>query len=215
MPSSYPRATCPSIKKIITDIAVSQQAALPSSVTMSPSPVSSPLNGHISPVANTVAVQLLDPEPSDSDLSDAPVADIESPTSNSPDKLDQVAADGRAEDFDDHSSSSDQDAPNDGDFDDVAEPASPVSHSGLIGATASAASSDDSRDASKRKAAPMDEEEFIRDNPQLYGLRRSVRRTCLVPWPIKLTSLTVPPTATTQNCTLSPSPLFYRPWSIC
>lgn len=165
---------CCSINRIITDIVVSQQAALPSSVTMSASPVSSPANGHVSPVANTVSVQLLDPEPSDSDLSDAPAADIESPSSNSPGDVDQAGADARADDFDDPSSSSEEDAPNDGDFDDVAEHASPGSHNGEIEAAASAASSDDSRTTSKRKADPIDEDDFIRDNPELYGLRRSV-----------------------------------------
>lgn len=165
---------CRSIERIITDIVVLQQAALPSSVIMSASPVSSPANGHVTPVANTVSVQLLDPELSESDLSDAPAADIESPSSNSPGELDQAAARGRADDFDDPPSSSDEDAPNDGDFEDVAEQASPRSHNGHIDAAASAASSDDSRTASKRKADPVDEDDYIRDNPELYGLRRSV-----------------------------------------
>lgn len=163
-----------SIERITTDIVVLQQAALPSSVTMSASPVSSPANGHTSPVANTVSVQLLDPELSESDLSDAPAADIESPSSNSPGEHDQAGAGGRADDFDDHSSSSDEDAPNDGDFDDAAEQDSSRSHNGQIEAAASPASSDDSRTASKRKADPIDEDEYIRDNPELYGLRRSV-----------------------------------------
>lgn len=156
---------------------------------MSPSPVSSPTNGHISPiVANTVSVQLLDPESSDSDLSDAPVADIESPSSNSPGEHHQAAADGRVDDFHDPPTSSDEDAPNDEDFDDVAEPVSPGSHNGLLDAAASA-SSDDSREVSKRKAAPVDEDDFIRDNPELYGLRRSVRRKCLMSHLLKLTRL--------------------------
>lgn len=163
------------MKRIVTDIVVSQQAALPSLVTMSASPVSSPANGHLSPIANTVSVQLLDPELSDSDLSDAPAADIESPSSNSPGELDQAGADGRVDDFDDRSSSSDEDAPNDGDFEDVAERVSPRSHNGQIETAVSAASSDDdSPTASKRKADPIDEDDFIRDNPELYGLRRSV-----------------------------------------
>lgn len=175
MSPSCPPATCSSNRKIITDIVVSQQAALPSSVTMSPSPVSSPTNGHISPVvADTVSVQLLDPEPSDSDLSDAPVADIESPSSNSPGEHGQAAADGRVDDFHDPPTSSDEDALNDADFDDAAEAASPGSHNGQIEAAISP-SSDDSHAASKRKAAPIDEDDFIRHNPELYGLRRSVR----------------------------------------
>jgi len=146
---------------------------------MSPSPVSSPANGHVSPVvANTVSVRLPDPEPSDSDLSDAPVADIDSPSSDSPGEHGQAAADGRVDDFHDPPSSSDEDAPNDEDFDDAAEPASPGSDNGQIEAAVSA-SSDDSRKVSKRKAAPIHEDDFIRDNPELYGLRRSVRRKCL------------------------------------
>ncbi|KAF3764970.1 hypothetical protein M406DRAFT_260476 [Cryphonectria parasitica EP155] len=138
---------------------------------MSSSPESSPVNGHISPVANHVSVQLLDPEPSDSDLSDAPAPDLGSPASASRDELDQAATDGRADDFDDPSSSSDEDAPNDGDFDDTLEAASPVSNGDQI----EAASSDDSRTASKRKAGAGLEEEYMRENPELYGLRRSSR----------------------------------------
>lgn len=140
---------------------------------MSASPESSPVNGHVSPVANHVSVQLLDPEPSDSDLSDAPAPDVESPTSDSPDELDPAAAGDRAGDFDDPSSSSDEDAPNDGDFDDAGDAPSPGSNDDQIEA---AVSSDDSRTAAKRKAGPsLEEEDYIRENPELYGLRRSVR----------------------------------------
>lgn len=139
---------------------------------MSASPESSPVNGHASPVAKHVSVQLLDPEPSDSDLSDAPAPDVESPSSGSQDELDPTTADDRVGDFDDPSSSSDEDAPNDGDFDDVADAPSPASNEDHIEA---AVSSDDSRTASKRKAGPGLEEEYIRENPELYGLRRSVR----------------------------------------
>lgn len=137
---------------------------------MSASPESSPVNGHHSPVANHISVQLLDPEPSDSDLSEAPVPDVETPSSDSHDALDQTAADDRADDFDDPSSSSDEDAPNDGDFDDVAAAPSPDSNDGQI----EAAASDDSRTASKRKAGLGMEDDYIRENPELYGLRRSV-----------------------------------------
>lgn len=121
-------------------------------------------------------MQLLDPEPSESDLSDAPVPDVESPTSGSQDELDTAAADGRVDDFDDPSSSSDEDAPNDGDFDDVADAPTPGSNEVVIEA---AVSSDDSRLASKGRGGPGMEEDYIRENPELYGLRRSVRWPCL------------------------------------
>lgn len=171
VPATRALTTTRSIKRIITDIAVLQQAASPASVTMSASPESSPVNGHTSPVVKPVSVQLLDPEPSDSDLSDAPVPDLGSPASASRDELDPIAANGRPDDFDDPSSSSDEDAPNDGDFEDAVDAASPISN----GDRAEPASSDDSRGASKRKAGHSLEEDYIRENPELYGLRRSVR----------------------------------------
>lgn len=137
---------------------------------MSDSPESSPVNGHESPVANQVSVQLLDPDLSESDLSEAPAPDVESPSSESQDALDQTLADDRVDDFDDPSSSSDEDAPNDGDFDDLAVAPSPGSNDEHI----ETAASDDSRTASKRKAGGGLEEDYIRENPELYGLRRSV-----------------------------------------
>lgn len=137
---------------------------------MSDSPESSPVNGHDSPVANHVSVQLLDPEPSESDLSDAPAPDVVSPSSDSQDALEQPVADHRADDFDDPSSSSNEDAPNDGDFDDLEAAPSPGSNDENI----EAAASDDSRAASKRKAGVSLEDDYIRENPELYGLRRSV-----------------------------------------
>lgn len=140
---------------------------------MSASPESSPTNGHVSPVANPVAVQLLDPDPSDSDLSDVQPPYV-SPSSESADNFNTNALDGPADDSDEASSPSENDASDDGDFDDdVADsPAYPRSNDGLNEAAASA--SDDSRTASKRKAALGSEEDYIRENPELYGLRRSV-----------------------------------------
>ncbi|KUI60423.1 Chromodomain helicase hrp3 [Cytospora mali] len=142
---------------------------------MSASPESSPANGHVSPVANPVAVQLLDPDPSDSDLSDVQAPDVASPSSDSANNLNSTALDGPADISDEASSPSENDASDDGDFDDVADsPASPRSNDGHNEAAASA--SDDSRTASKRKAGgPSLEEEYIRENPELYGLRRSSR----------------------------------------
>lgn len=141
---------------------------------MSSSPEdSSPINGHSEPVANNTSAQVPDPELSESDLSDAPAPalDADSPRSDSLDEADQTVDIGRADDFDDPSSSSQEDAPNDGDFDDAADAPSPASHEDHN----EAATSDDSRTASKRKAAPaLDDDEYMRMNPELYGLRRSV-----------------------------------------
>ena len=139
---------------------------------MSTSPESSPANGHVSPVANSVAVQLLDPDPSDSDLSDVQAPDVASPSPDSANNLNSAALDGPVDESDEASSPSENDASDDADFDDVADsPASPRSN-GQNEAAASA--SDDSRTASKRKAGHSLEEEYIRENPELYGLRRSV-----------------------------------------
>lgn len=159
-------------QKTLTDIVVLQQAASPASVTMSASPESSPANGHVSPVATSVAVQLLDPEPSDSDLSDVQAPDVASPSSDSANNFDSTARDGRADDFDGASSPSDNGASDDADFDEVVDsPASPRSNGPAEGAVSA---SDDSRTASKRKAGGSLEEDYMRENPELYGLRRSV-----------------------------------------
>lgn len=170
--------TCPLVslrsllQKTLTDIVVLQQAASPALVTMSASPESSPANGHVSPVATSVAVQLLDPEPSDSDLSDVQAPDVASPSSDSANNFDSTARDGRADDFDGASSPSDNGASDDADFDEVADsPASPRSNGPAEGA---ASASDDSRTAPKRKAGGSLEEDYMRENPELYGLRRSV-----------------------------------------
>lgn len=176
--SPVPSLTCPLAttrsprQKTLTDIVVLQQAASLASVTMSASPESSPANGHVSPVATSVAVQLLDPEPSDSDLSDVQAPDVASPSSDSANNFDSTARHGRADDFDGASSPSDNGASDDADFDEVADsPASPRSNGPAEGAVSA---SDDSRTASKRKAGGSLEEDYMRENPELYGLRRSV-----------------------------------------
>lgn len=168
---SYGHVALP-LRNTLTDIVVLQQAASPASVTMSASPESSPANGHVSPVANSVAVQLLDPEPSDSDLSDVQAPDVASPSSDSANNFDSTALDAPADDFDGASSPSDNGASDDADFDQVVDsPASARSNALDEGA---ASASDDSRTGFKRKAGASMEEDYMRENPELYGLRRSV-----------------------------------------
>lgn len=131
----------------------------------------------MSPVANAVAVQLLDPDPSDSDLSDVQAPDVASSSPDSANNLNTAALDGPVDEYDEASSASENDASDDGDFDDVPDsPASPRSN-GQNDDEAAASASDDSRSASKRKAGPGAEEDYMRENPELYGLRRSVSLT--------------------------------------
>lgn len=163
---------------------------------MSASPESSPANGHVSPVASPVAVQLLDPDPSDSDLSDVQAPDVASPSSDSANNLNSNALDGPVEDSDEASSPSENDASDDGDFDDVAgSPASPRSNDGQND-EAAASASDDSRAAPKRKAGLTLEEEYMRENPELYGLRRSVSLSIDALHAVILTDMLVSTTTT-------------------
>lgn len=69
--------------------------------------------------------------------------------------------------------SSDQDASHDADFEmQESAPSDQDDHDDLM-PTPTRASSTDSNRTAKRKA-PVDEDDFIRANPELYGLRRSV-----------------------------------------
>lgn len=72
--------------------------------------------------------------------------------------------------------SSADDASHDADYEVHNEPPSPKDHDAE---PRGRASSSDSNQASKRKAS-VDEEEYIRANPELYGLRRSVCYPCHV-----------------------------------
>lgn len=109
---------------------------------------------------------------SDSDLSDvAPQQDdAPSPGSASGDS----PAPQQAVDASDHESEpSDNDASDDGDFDAAESPASAPVNVEQSEASSSTSSSS-RRAAAKRKAGGSLEEEYMRENPELYGLRRSV-----------------------------------------
>jgi chromodomain-helicase-DNA-binding protein 1 len=162
----------PKRQKFHTDLVVLQQAARDLNIKMSTSPEASPVNGHASPsedehmddVAND------DRDQSDSDLSDVQAADDDADP-QSPDTVDVAGlrAGKPVLSFQQHvedSGSSDHDASNDADFDMADSPASAHSNGDN-----SRAASTESRPAPKRKAV---EEDFMRENPELYGLRRSV-----------------------------------------
>ena len=129
---------------------------------MSTSSDSSPVNGHASPHADEYADQAPNSDQSDSDLSEVqPVdADVADATAQNP----ALAGE-------DSSGSSDNDASDDADFDMADSPVSPRSNDG------NARTVLESRPAPKRKATQQIEDDFMRENPELYGLRRSVRFT--------------------------------------
>ena len=136
---------------------------------MSASPEPSAVNGHASPLEDSPTINIANGDHSDSDLSDVQPAypDVPSPQSaeesDTPDRKPDIT-------FEEPSDSSDNAEDEDADFD-VDD--SPVSqHS--AGGDADPDLLSESRSASKRKAGVVNEDDFMRENPELYGLRRSV-----------------------------------------
>lgn len=126
-------------------------------------------NGHISPLAVHVVAADSPSEHSDSDLSDA----------NEPAVIDAASdADAPGEEYDEDEhivaasdSSADVDAEGepDGDYDSDSPPSEQAESDG-----AQSSMSHDSQRPPKRKAS-AEKEDYITQNPELYGLRRSVR----------------------------------------
>ena len=144
---------------------------------MSTSPEASPVNGHSysSPDRHSIdisngALSDADAPQSESDLSDVQAADhdLDAPSSESDAEVDPPS-EKPDRNFDQVSGESNNDASDDGDFDVPDSPASAQSNNNN-----SRAGSTSSRHAAKRKAAQAMEEDFMRENPELYGLRRSV-----------------------------------------
>lgn len=137
---------------------------------MSASVVGGPSNGHLSPVDAASSTIVSQPYRPDSDVSDVD-ASADQP---SPSPSDNAKGVSNHVDEDQHMSESNDSSPDnasdDGDFD---MQDSPPSHN--EDAAEGNISSTDSNRASKRKAS-LDEDEYIKANPELYGLRRSVRR---------------------------------------
>jgi chromodomain-helicase-DNA-binding protein 1 len=135
---------------------------------MSTSSGASPVNGHARHSEDEHTGHISNGDQSDSDLSDVQAADADGPRSESAEvavsavQMPSIA-------LEDPSDSSDNDASHDADFDMEGSPVSAQSsdeaHGGSI----------ESRPAAKRKSTQGLEDEFMRENPELYGLRRSVR----------------------------------------
>jgi chromodomain-helicase-DNA-binding protein 1 len=151
------------------------------------------VNGHASPDRDNF--NSANDNRSESDLSEAQPAAAGVP---SPDSADAVGSPDEGPELGqgESSDSSDNDAPDDGDFDAAGSPGSVQSNvDGDHTASASA------RPAPKRKAAQAIEDEFMRENPELYGLRRSVRLSlttrCTCPLTVKEIVTSYP---ASENC---------------
>jgi chromodomain-helicase-DNA-binding protein 1 len=128
------------------------------------------VNGRISPDADDRRQVVIDRDESDSDLSDVQAVDTEAQYRDSEDVQDSVVARPQLI-LQSPSETSENDAADDADFDMIESPASAgsdIDHDGPSVANGS-------RPAPKRKAAVLTEDDYMRENPELYGLRRSVR----------------------------------------
>ena len=157
--------------KTLTDPVAREQVPHNPPRNMSTSPEPSPANGRLSPAADEVTVSYANGDQSDSDLSDVHAADADG---SSPDFVEdrgtiQGAAAGNG--FEEASEPSDGDGSDDADFDMAESVASANSDDGLN----QPASSNGSHRTPKRKAPAASEDDFMRNDPELYGLRRSVR----------------------------------------
>ena len=118
---------------------------------------------------------MADGNQSDSDLSDAQPARVGAAFSESPESPDALGSPDSGPEFapdeqGEQSESSDHDAMDDGDFDGPASPRSVQSNDDA----SDRATSPSGRAAAKRKATQVIEDDYMRENPELYGLRRSV-----------------------------------------
>ncbi|KAL1865214.1 hypothetical protein VTK73DRAFT_5451 [Phialemonium thermophilum] len=129
-----------------------------------------PANGHLSPAVNDKDEKALNGDKGDGDLADVPPANDAVPASPSTLVNDSVAAK-PAISPEVHSASSDDDASDDADYDMEASPQSAQSDA----ESAKPATSPAARPPAKRKSTLVTEDEYMRENPELYGLRRSSR----------------------------------------
>ncbi|KAI0007082.1 P-loop containing nucleoside triphosphate hydrolase protein [Xylariaceae sp. FL0662B] len=136
---------------------------------MSSSSEPSSVNGHVSPTTGTGTRIILDDRVSESDLSDVN-ENAASPVHNESSR--DVEPDRDIQDAAESSNNDDDNGSDDADFDMEESPA--PSQSDVHQDERS--TSNDSRRAPKRKVA-LEEDDYIRENPELYGLRRSSRPT--------------------------------------
>lgn len=158
---------------------------------MSAPSAASPVNGHASPMVDDRTATPAHGDPTDSDLSDVQAADeVEVPSPESPEAQDPVVPKPELNHDDTYDSGEDDDASADADFDMADSPQSAQNES----ENDRPSSSNGSRQASKRKGTTGNEDEYMRENPELYGLRRSVRQVSFLHfrYPYRR-ELTIPP----------------------
>lgn len=107
---------------------------------------------------------------SDSDLSDVQAADGEAPSPDTPEAEEVTVKNPELMIEEPSEPSDDDDASADADFDMDDSPQSPQSEQ----EDDEPSPSNGSRQPPKRKATTSAEEDYMRENPELYGLRRSV-----------------------------------------
>lgn len=139
---------------------------------MSSPALGSPINGHVIADDTNDSHTLAQRPRSHSDASNGSVTPSHRPSPmrsvrGASDGADNISDAGRMSESE---QSSADDASHDADFEMHQDPPSPQDHDDE---PRPRASSSDSNQASKRKAS-FEEEEYIRANPELYGLRRSV-----------------------------------------
>jgi len=166
------------IMNAVTDIVVLPQAQLQSraSLTMSTSPDPGSADGHNIPSPDDSTIHATPVIRVQNDASDAQSPQNDAPSPASADAVgspDEGAEPEPAQEDEEmlSDSASNNDRADDGDF--VAEPSPTSEHSNNSGAAPRPASTS-SRPAAKRKATSIMDDEYIRENPELYGLRRSV-----------------------------------------
>ena len=147
-------------------------------------------NGHLSPTDEpTYATLDTKPSHSESELSD--VNDI--PDHTVPESIDHVMQDAA-------SPRSDEDEDADGSDDADYDAPSPPSRAS-VDSRHSSVSSEASSLPRKRKAEPdVDDEQYMQENPELYGLRRSVSRLLVLFVLLPLTVTRVAPVLLAESC---------------
>jgi chromodomain-helicase-DNA-binding protein 1 len=128
-----------------------------------------PSNGHLSPIPLAERNIVTRRAPSESDLSDAGNEPMVESSHSPSDDADDASAH-----IDETHVMSESDESSQGNASDDAEFDMPDAHVPSDAEAEERASSSDSNRATKRKA-PAEEDDYIRANPELYGLRRSVR----------------------------------------
>lgn len=164
---------------------------------MSTSLEDGPLNGHLSPDLEFDQDVPAERGQTESDLSDSHREHVNEPSPTPPDSPNIVPNHVEGEvDLSDSDEPTPDNASDDAEFD--MEESPPSQHED---AAETRSSSSDSNQAPKRKAAVV-EDDFMRANPELYGLRRSVSAQYKLTQKILANSFPAPPTTTETNCKL-------------